>query len=226
MPLVNNIPAQQGSTSTRKWGELMQQADTVKFEKLEAGQYTFFVKSATKAQSTNGSDMIKIVYVVEGGPKQGRYLTINQFIPDGSNPNATSAFFRVMKGHGLDTAFFATEPSLDGVCAAMQGAKISASLTYTKGGGGNDYPRLNRVELVAAPAATTAAGLPTPTPVAVPQAAPAQPQAVQEAPVAPAPAPAPQAVATETPAAPAMPAMPAPPVVAAPPMPPLTPPMV
>jgi hypothetical protein len=113
-------------------------ADMVKefgggFEPLPNGDYDVIASSTEYKVSGTGKDMIKVKFKVEGGPYNGRTVYWNAvFSPrdkDGKvNEGALRAWFGNMGCFGLKTAFFAANPSMDHIAAAMEGKRVTVTL--------------------------------------------------------------------------------------------------
>jgi hypothetical protein len=103
------------------------------FEPLPNGDYDVIASSTEYKVSGTGKDMIKVKFKVEGGPYNGRTVYWNAvFSPrdkDGKvNEGALRAWFGNMGCFGLKTAFFAANPSMDHIAAAMEGKRVTVTL--------------------------------------------------------------------------------------------------
>lgn len=104
------------------------------FEPLPDGDYDVVVETAEYKVSSNGKDMIKVKFKVQGGPSNGRTIYWNAVFsprkPTGEvNEGALRAWFGNMGCFGLKTAFFAANPSMEQIAAAMEGKKVIVTLT-------------------------------------------------------------------------------------------------
>jgi hypothetical protein len=168
------------------FNKLMGAAGSGTFEALPAGDYVVKVASTEATRSANGKPMIKVKYTVEGGPSAGRPV-FNQHVISADNPNALAFFFQHMAAYGLDRNYFASNPPMPQVAAAMVGRVVQVTLEV------RDYqgaPRNNVTKLIAAAGMMAMPGAPV-------AAAPVMP--VAPAPVPPVAAPAPVAPAAVVP---------------------------
>lgn len=197
------------------FGQLMKEAGEG-FQPVPTGPYNAEVTKATATTSSTGKPMIKVTLRIVGGPHEGRQL-FDQFVITAGNPNALAFFFEHMAAFGLDRAYFAQNPPMESVAAALVGRQVMVSV------GVREFKGADRNEVQAyKPIAGGQVGVPvaaTPTGFGPGAAAPAPVPQVAPAP-APAPVPAPPAPAAPAPApqpAPAQAAPPAPAPVAPPP---------
>lgn len=191
--------------ATVPWADLQKAAGDAAFEPLPVGTYDVTVDTAEATQSSSGKDMIKVKFKVLGGPHEGRGL-FNQFVISPDSANALAFFFRHMAAFGLDEKYFATNPQLEAVAAALVGkvCRVKVSIREWQG------QDRNQVDAVMPPTpgtATVAAPAPTPMPTAPPTPGqPATPSVAPPAgvgatpmPTAPPVSPAPVAPGTELP---------------------------
>src|SRR6478609_3757513 len=115
------------------WTDLMQTAETApnSFEPIPPADYDVKVHSAEPTPTSTGKQMINLSFAVENGPYVNRRVFTNMVIsPD--SPNAMAIFFRQMAAMGLDKTYFATNPSLPAVAAALVGRRARASVAIKK----------------------------------------------------------------------------------------------
>lgn len=103
------------------------------FEPLPDGDYDVIAETTEYKVSGNGKDMIKVKFKVQGGPSNGRTVYWNAVFsprkPTGEvNEGALRAWFGNMSCFGLKAAFFAANPSMEQIAAAMQGKKVIVTL--------------------------------------------------------------------------------------------------
>jgi uncharacterized protein DUF669 len=203
---------------TQNWGDLMKASGGAN-EPLPNGEYDCQVVKSEPAKTQNGKTMYKATFNVIAGPYTNRKIWGN-FVVSPENPQALGIFFAQMATLGLDSNFFAANPSDDAVSQGLMNkyARIATKQREWNGQMRNDIASIKKAVLtgggatptgvpnVATPApAPVAAPAPVhapPAPVATPTPAPApQPAQTQPAAVAPTPPPAPVPVAQpETPA--------------------------
>lgn len=197
--------------STIDWANLQQQAAAASMA-LPAGDYNLTVVQCTATQSKGGKPMFKTKFQVEDGPSQGRSVT-NNFNLTTDNPVALRIFFRQMNALGLDSNFFAQNPTVEQIAAMMVGRRARVTLGVRKWQGEDQ----NEISAIAPALGAGPSGI---APMAA-AAAPGVPQVPVAPVVAPVPqvqVPVPQAVApVPQPVAPVVPTPePVAPVVAAP----------
>lgn len=178
------------------WQELLDTAaEGGTYEALPEGPYQVQVDSAEAKNASTGKPMIVAKFKVMAGPYAGR-LVWNNFVVTSDNANAMSWFFRNMAALGLDKSFFAMNPSLEAVAAALVGKQCEIGVTQKTYNNEirNDVKSIKALAAGAASAAAPqqaapASPSPAPTPEPQPQAqpaeqspAPAQPAAAPEVP--------------------------------------------
>jgi len=202
---------------TQNWGDLIKASGGAN-EPLPNGEYDCQVVKSEPAKTQNGKTMFKVTFNVIAGPHVNRKIWGN-FVVSPENPQALGIFFSQMATLGLDTNFFATNPSEEAVASALSGkyARIGTTQREWNGQMRNDIKKVARAVLTsgggaspggsAVPSGIPQVSTPAPSPVAAPAPAPA----------APAPAPAPVPAPEAPPAAPEPTPTPAPPVAPTPP---------
>lgn len=98
------------------WLALQKEADDVL---LPDGEYNVIVTDATAVTSSTGKPMIKVKFAVADGPKKDRPLW-SQLTLSPENPIALRMWFTQLAAFGLGQDFFATNPSMEGVAAALK----------------------------------------------------------------------------------------------------------
>lgn len=204
--------------TTIDFNALMAQAKTASFDALVAGDYDLQCTEATSKPASTGKEMVKARYKVLVGPSAGRTV-FNNYVISPESPTALAIFFRDMKSHGLDEAFFAQQPDMARVAAAMVGRSVRMTLGVREwpegsrqfrnevkkvmplvGGGlvGNvPMPGTGAAPAVPQPGVPSGFGAqpvpqPTATPAPQPVAAPVAPQPPAQPAAAPVPQPVPQ----------------------------------
>lgn len=134
----------------------MQQANKASFDPLPpGGPYDVAVESAEPTQASTGKPMIKVKYRVETGPHAGRPIW-NNFVWSSDSDVALAIFFRHMSFHGLDSAFFATNPAWEQVAERLVGRRVRLELGLRKWQGADRNEVTNVLPPTdAAPVATT-----------------------------------------------------------------------
>jgi Protein of unknown function (DUF669) len=167
---------------------------------LPVGEYTCDISTAEAAATKNGKPMIKLIWLVAVGPKQGSKIFHNLTV-SADSPTALAIFFRQLQAIGVGRP--AQGVSLAQVAASMVGRRAVLVTDQREWPEGSGQMR-TEVKSVKAAIGTVPGGTPAGVP-GPPQ--PGQVTAVAAAPPAPpAPTAAPAAPATPTtPAAPASP---------------------
>ncbi len=217
--------------TTIDFNQLMKEAGDG-FQPVPDGPYNIEVAKAeatTTSVETGQKPMFRVQLRIIDGPHAGR-LVFDNFVVSAGNATALGFFFEHMAAFGLDSTFFASNPTPEVVAQSLIGrsASVTVGTKVYRGSNRNEVTGYRPLMMGAVGAPPPAAGIPTagtqvpqapapaptppPAPVATPPVAPAVPQAVPQAappqpqPVAPAPAP-----AAPAPAAPPLPAGVAPP---------------
>jgi hypothetical protein len=166
------------------------------FQPVPSGPYNVQVSKAEATTSSTSKPMIKVQLRIVGGPHDGRLL-FDQYVITAGNPNALSFFFEHMAAFGLDRTYFASNPPLEQVAAALMGRQVAVSVGIKpfKGSDRNEvqaYSPITGGQIGVAATAGFGPGAGIPQAAPVPQVAPpVAPVLVPQAPVvAPAPAPA------------------------------------
>lgn len=185
------------------YNELMQNA-SAEFDPLPSGPYDVEVAKSEPKLSQTGKTMFKVQFKVLTGPHAGRII-FNQFVVSPDNPNALSFFFQHMRVLGLDSTFFAANPTEDQIANALVGRRCTVEVAQREWEGRtqNDVKKIKPSIGVPVPAAPVpqAPGVPS-----VPQVAP--PPSPPPVPPAPAPAVEQSAATTATAAPPPPPSVP------------------
>jgi Protein of unknown function (DUF669) len=166
------------------WQNLMKEAEAGggSFEPLPIGEYSVVIDEATHSQTQSGKLMFKAKMKVEGGPHDGRIVWTN-FTVSPESPTALSIFFQQMRTLGLDSNFFAAQPSEDIIASNLTGKRCTVVLSQREWNGQmrNDVksikPALGGAVAPPAPAPTASAqpaAVSTPTAAAA-STAPASP---------------------------------------------------
>jgi hypothetical protein len=213
---------------TQNWQDLIAAAEKEdkKFQPVPAQDYNVVVVKSEPRTSSTGKQGYNIqTKIVDEGPSKGRVVFDTMWISPES-PIALRIFFNQMKVLGLDTQYFASNPSPDQIAGALVGKVFRAEVIIKKNNKDEDVNEIKNYKTADSAAqaaaqnflanngsATTAApAAPSPSAPAPTPAAPA-PAAPAPAPVAPAPEPAPAAqpdVAAQEAAVPPSPAETAP----------------
>jgi hypothetical protein len=157
-------------------------------EAVPAGQYDVQVTKATHKMTTTGKPMLQLVAKTVGGPSAGKGLFDNMVITS-DNEKAMYYFFKDLDAHGVGSDFFATNPNLDQICAALVGTNAAWDVSVQASG---PYAGRNEIKGKSKSMAGGGGVVATPAPAQPAPAVPAQPPAapVAPTPVAQAPAPA------------------------------------
>jgi len=187
----------------KSWKQLAEDsADTqVSFEPLPDGVYDFVITDAEHRRSQSGKDGYNVTAEVETGPYKKRRV-FNTFWVSPDSPVAMGIFFRQFGVLGLDSAFFATEPSDEQIVAKLKGARFRGTTKVSEWQG----KKRNEISNVAEPNPSISVGGPAAS-SGVPTISDAP--TVASTPVVDAPTPSPAPVA-ETPSVPSQPAAAAP----------------
>lgn len=181
---------------------LMAEAEKSGFTTVPTGTYNAVVTKCEAVPTKTGKPMLKTQFKIFGGPQDGR-LVFTQFVLSADNPNALGFFFRHMAALGLPSEYFAQNPPMDQVAAALvsRQATIDVVIKPYQGVDKNEISAIKPLQgapaaaapvqgaVPVAPATPSAAPpVPAPTaPVAPPVAPPAPPMPVAPPPPPPAP---------------------------------------
>ena len=92
------------------WSALQKEAASAGV--LPDGSYDVIITEATSSPSSTGKPMIKVKFRVTAGPHKDKPIW-NQFVVSPESPIALRIFFSHMAALGLDSSFFASQPSMD-----------------------------------------------------------------------------------------------------------------
>lgn len=106
--------------ATANFSDLLKAAEDAGFSNCPPGTYDVTVAEATSKQTSAGKDMIVVKFQIVGGPHGGRKVP-NNFVISPENANALGFFFRHMRAMGLDSTYFAQNPSPQKVAADLVG---------------------------------------------------------------------------------------------------------
>lgn len=112
--------------SEYNWNQLIAEAD-VGVQSVPAGEYELQVGTAVVKPTSTGKDMIVCRYNVVAGPHIGRPI-YNNFTLSPESSASMGFFFRQMKAHGLDPAFFAVNPSVQQVAENLVGRLVHVKI--------------------------------------------------------------------------------------------------
>lgn len=173
----------------KSWMDLMNEAEegSKEFAPLEEGMYSFVIKDPAKVGETGkGNPKFTINPSVESGPRANARV-FHDFSVSDSAYAMKNFFFGDLAQLGLDSSFFASNPSDQQIAQALQGRRFTAQVSYEEGSNGKKYARLSNFS--GPTSAPPSAGVPSGLPAAAPAVSNAAPVAQA------APAPAPQAAA-------------------------------
>ncbi len=143
------------------WSDLQRAAGDAGFDPLPPSTYDVIVDEASATQSSNGKDMIKVTFRVEGGPHDTRKI-FNNFVISPDSANGLAFFFRHMAVLGLKDDFFANNPTTEMVAAAIVSRRCRVKVSIRQW---QEQDR-NQVDAVLPPAANVGPAVaPTVSPV-------------------------------------------------------------
>lgn len=163
------------------WSALAKEAATAGV--LPAGDYNVIVATAEATQSSNGKPMIKTKLRVADGPHKDKPVW-NQFVVSAENAIALRIFFQHMAALGLDSSFFAKNPSMDVVAQNLvnRACVVELGVRTWQGADRNEVKAVKPPQAGGPMAPGVVTGPPTigpsaavgaaPTPVATPAAVP------------------------------------------------------
>lgn len=97
-------------------------------EPLPPGRYTVKAIEATAGRTKAGDkDKIDVKFSVVSGPHANRKL-FNQYTISPDNNNALAFFFKHMLAFGLDSDFFASEPTVQQVASSLVGKTVDVDV--------------------------------------------------------------------------------------------------
>lgn len=102
------------------FADLLKAAEDAGFSNCPPGTYDARVVAGEARTTGAGKDMIVVKFEIVGGPHGGRKVP-NNFVISPENANALGFFFRHMRALGLDSAYFAQNPSPAQVAADLVG---------------------------------------------------------------------------------------------------------
>lgn len=102
------------------FSDLLKASEDAGFTNCPPGTYDVRVASSETKTTAAGKDMIIVKFEIVGGPNGGRKVS-NNFVISPENANALGFFFRHMRALGLDSAYFAQNPSVEQVAASLVG---------------------------------------------------------------------------------------------------------
>jgi len=163
--------------STVNWNDLAAAAADSGFSTLPNGTYSVSVAKAEAKKTGTQKDKISVRFVVEDGPN-AKASVFNDFVISPDNGTALGFFFRHMKALGLGPEFFATNPTIHQVAAALVGKRCQVEVS-TRIWQEQERNQVDKIlpplggQPTAGPSVST--GLPQPGPVAdsTPRPAPA-----------------------------------------------------
>lgn len=106
--------------ASAQFSDLLKAAEDAGFSNCPPGTYDVVVVEGTAKTTSAGKDMIVVKFQIQGGPHGGRKVP-NNFVISPENANALGFFFRHMRALGLDSAYFAQNPSPQKVAADLVG---------------------------------------------------------------------------------------------------------
>lgn len=143
--------------SSFNWADLQQAADDAGFTVLPAMKgVAAKVATAEAGKTSTGKDRIRVRFTLDGGPYSGKSV-FNDFTISPDSGVALKFFFRDMASLGLTQEWFATNPAVTQVAAALVGRPCLLDVIVDNYNG-DDRNKVSRVY----PPATGAAAAPTP----------------------------------------------------------------
>lgn len=165
-----------GSGTTHNWKDLKKRGDDAT-KPAEPGWYVIeCIKADVKKASTTGNPMIGAQFKIVDGPAAGKVVFTNFNVTPDSD-FALGIFFGQLAAFGLDDAFFANDPSLEQLAAALVSRKANVELGIRPWNGQdrNEFKNLRPLDGQVPIGQPVAAGIPssaTPSGSGVPTPAP------------------------------------------------------
>lgn len=106
--------------ASANFSDLLKAAEDAGFSNCPPGTYDVVVVEGEAKTTSAGKDMIVVKFQIQGGPHGGRKVS-NNFVISPENANALGFFFRHMRAMGLDSAYFAQNPTPQRVAADLVG---------------------------------------------------------------------------------------------------------
>jgi hypothetical protein len=106
--------------ASASFSDLLKAAEDAGFSNCPPGTYDVRVVAGEAKTTSAGKDMIVVKFEIIGGPHGGRKVP-NNFVISPENANALGFFFRHMRAMGLDSAYFAQNPSPQKLAADLVG---------------------------------------------------------------------------------------------------------
>lgn len=173
------------------FSDLLKASEDAGFTNCPPGTYDARVVGAEAKVTGAGKDMIVVKFEIVGGLNGGRKV-MNNFVISPENANALGLFFRHMAALGLDSAYFAANPSTQKCAADLVGrtCRIEVGTREWNGEQREDVKKImapigGPVAAPIGPVNPMASGAPAPVPAAQPVAAAPQIAADPNAPKVP-----------------------------------------
>lgn len=93
------------------WGDLQKLAGEAGFTDAPAGTWEMEITKSTAGKTSNGKDMITVIFKIIAGPHAGA-TQFHRFVISPESAGAMAFFFRHMAALGFDQAFFAAYAAL------------------------------------------------------------------------------------------------------------------
>lgn len=106
--------------ASASFADLLKAAEDAGFSNCPPGTYDVRIIAGEAKTTSAGKDMIVVKFEILGGPHGGRKIP-NNFVISPENANALGFFFRHMRALGLDSAYFAQNPSPQKLAADLVG---------------------------------------------------------------------------------------------------------
>lgn len=142
--------------ATASFADLLKAAEDAGFSNCPPGTYDVRVIAGEAKTTSAGKDMIVVKFEIVGGPHGGRKLS-NNFVISPENANALGFFFRHMKALGLDSAYFAQNPTPQKLAADLVGrtCRIEVGTRVWNGEEREDVKKIMASEVSATPSPVT-----------------------------------------------------------------------
>lgn len=117
------------------WQELLESAEeSTEYSPLPEGEYPLVITETEVVQSSTGKTGFKTVSEVLGEDHAGRKV-FNSFYISPESPKALGIFFRHMAALGLDSEYFASNPSEEDIADELLGAQFLGVIAHTQNDG-------------------------------------------------------------------------------------------
>jgi hypothetical protein len=148
--------------ASANFADLLKAAQDSGYGNCPPGTYDVKVTDGEARVTGNGKDVIAVRFQIQGGPHGGRKVS-NSFVISPESGAALAFFFRHMEAMGLDSSYFATNPSPQQVASALIGRECRIEVG-TRTWNGEERENVNKIMKPVAGASTPTVQTVSPVP--------------------------------------------------------------